>query len=725
MGRVYESESFIPHQTEEPFTISSVKWKGHLKQLTLQPGDQKLIVPLSACATIHEKIQITNGDAWVLCKNGKVQILRPYAEKETLRLGGLRLGILVKEVTEQEEHQACGALAKFHYRGRLIHGRTARLIARTSHPTYPKVIGYVELATPFYMNKPRARILDAPFRMNGISWESWNMPTLRRYIHLVVRVARCVVYPEFRGLGLGQILLKHAAQFARRRWQVSRLAPYFLEISADMLKYVPFAEKAGMVFIGETEGNLARVHKDMEYLIRNVHRVNGGEIVSEDSCGIVDQQVTRMRKAIRLMEKEKLTIEELIKRLRSLSRDAVLRDFTLFHGIVSLPKPTYLKGLYPHSSRFIRKRAAEIVPSNGRAGLAILTQPLGRPIRFRDITATFISRVRRTRSTHTVQQAFDISPDDIRSTVINGLSLEINPGEVMLVVGPSGSGKTTLLRFFEPKSRDKSDMEINGDIEIPENYLVGSFQAIRSRRPLIELFDKKDVSSTLQVLGLAGLSEPALYLKRFDELSKGQQYRAMLAKMIVSQTNVWIADEFCVNLDSATANAVAHNVQKTARQFGITVIVAAPHSENFLFALKPDKVLALTSAWEYRLLDGKEYEKSVNRARNWDGSFPHLRLLPKFFESIRSGQKRSTIRLGQKWFQPGLLLLECDAESLPVNVVQVEHRKFSGLTEEDAREDGFERLNSLKEALRSIYPNIRESSFLTIIHFSPLGTIQR
>jgi len=54
-------------------------------------------------------------------------------------------------------------------------------------------------------------------------------------------------------------LVKHAAEFARQRWQVAGFLPYFLEISADMLKYVPFAEKAGMLFIGETEGNLRRV----------------------------------------------------------------------------------------------------------------------------------------------------------------------------------------------------------------------------------------------------------------------------------------------------------------------------------------------------------------------------------------------------------------------------------------------------------------------------------
>ncbi|MBI3951773.1 MAG: hypothetical protein HY314_15095 [Acidobacteria bacterium] len=60
----------------------------------------------------------------------------------------------------------------------------------------------------FYMNKPRAIVLNAPFNLNGIAWDAWDMPTMRQYIHLIVRIARCVVYPEFRGLGLGQILIR-------------------------------------------------------------------------------------------------------------------------------------------------------------------------------------------------------------------------------------------------------------------------------------------------------------------------------------------------------------------------------------------------------------------------------------------------------------------------------------------------------------------------------------
>jgi uncharacterized protein YqfB (UPF0267 family) len=271
-----------------------------------------------------------------------------------------------------------------------------------------------------------------------------------------------------------------------------------------------------------------------------------------------------------------------------------------------------------------------------------------------------------------------------------------------------------------PNEKKRISPQIEGKIQLPDNYLVGTFQEIWSKSPLIEVLGKEDVQSALYLLGLAGLSEPSLYLKRFDELSKGQQYRAMLAKLVTTQTNVWLADEFCAYLDPVTANVVAHNVQRTARKLGVTVIAAAPHCENFLFSLRPDKVLVLTSAWEHRLLSGKEYMKAVGQAQNWGGSVPRLRLLPEFFEAVRSGRKHTTMRLGRKWFQPGLLLFECDSDSLAVNVTEVLHKQFADLTENDARDDGIEHLNTLKKTLRSIYPSISNESYLTIIRFGSL-----
>src|SRR6185369_4088878 len=80
------------------------------------------------------------------------------------------------------------------------------------------------------------------------------------------RVSRVVVHPELRGQGIGRVLLEQALRYSRSHFQAGGLRPVFLEMTADMAKFVPFADAAGLHFIGNTEGNLHRVAKDMRYL---------------------------------------------------------------------------------------------------------------------------------------------------------------------------------------------------------------------------------------------------------------------------------------------------------------------------------------------------------------------------------------------------------------------------------------------------------------------------
>jgi ABC-type lipoprotein export system ATPase subunit/GNAT superfamily N-acetyltransferase len=701
--------------------VASVVWKGHFKKLRIEPSGRWLTVPLSACVSEGDDILLRQNEAWVLCKNGQSKFLEPYFEWETLELGSHKLPVAIKEVTEEEEYTAYNSLAEFHYRGQAIHGRTARLIIRTFDASCPKVIGYIELATPFYMNKARARVLDAPFALGGVKWQRWDMATLRRYIHVIVRIARTVVYPEFRGLGVGQTLVTHAARFANSRWQVSGYLPLFLEISADMLKYVPFAEHAGMLFVGETEGNLHRVAKDMDYLIRRFGSHRTGQTAFEDSCGICDQQVARKDRVLRLMESQGLTREEIVHRLAALSKEAVLKDFAFFHEIVTLPKPHYMLGLRPGTRDFLRKRVEEVAPKNGRTPPSVSVPKLDEAISLQDVSISFTSRVRRTQTTNAVQQAFGISPDDLRSEVIRRLSFSIEPGKITLIVGPSGSGKTSLLRAVASGATPPNSMDIQGGIKLPKNASFGEFTPTRSRKPLIEILGAKDIRYSLYLLGLAGLSEPFLYLKRFDELSAGQKYRAMLAFLLAAENNVWLADEFCTNLDPVTANVVAHSVQSIARKTGATVLAAAPHYTNFVFSLRPDIVVRLSSAWEHTVMSGKDFGLTMSKGSAWNGNPPSLRLLPELISEVRKGKKRASVRAGRKWFEAGLLILQSDRESLPVRVTETLHKRFSDLTCEDAMLEGLNDVESLQHTLRCIYPKLGPRSIITVVRFEPLS----
>ena len=598
--------------------------------------------------------------------------------------------------------------------------RTARLIVRSFSPGYPSVLGYVELATPFFVNKPRSVVLDAPFQCGPVSWKNWKKNTLRKHIHSVVRIARTVVAPEFRGAGIGQMLVKHAAKFATHRWQVSGYLPCFLEISADMLKFVPFAERAGMRYVGETEGNLERVAKDMRYLIKRFGNNSAGRIKFEETAGILDQQISRMDRSIALMKKEGIDVDSFVAKIQSLSQSKVLRNFALFRGIVSLPKPHYMKGLCPESDQFLEQRLVKLHLKNGHTPPDLAVTQLAGHIALEGFTIGYSSRVRRTYRTHAVQQAFDISPEDVVTTVVRSLDAQFNPGEITLVLGPSGSGKSSLLQALEDAGKGHTSKRINGQLHLPDNYQPGSFVPIRSRKPLIEVIAARDVRSALYLLGLAGLSEPVLYLKRFEELSRGQQYRAMLAGLIASRSNVWIADEFCANLDAATAGLVADNVQRIARRIGATVIAAAPHCENFVRSLKPDKVILLSSSWEHFILSGEQHLAAMDNSYLQKGVPPRLRIFPDLLRAVKLRTQRVIVRKGRLGIKPGLLILFNNQDNVAVRVTASAVKRFSQLTGGDALAAGLNTPDALKASVRNAYPDLRERSLVTVIIFDLL-----
>jgi ABC-type ATPase with predicted acetyltransferase domain len=642
--------------------------------------------------------------AWVRCNHGDVQILPSYFVPEMLEFDGLAVELVVKEITEDDEYESYRHLANLHYRGHEIHGRTSKLILRSFHPAFPKVIGYIELATPFLMNKPRANVLNAPFQNGSVSWSKWDKAALRRYINLIVRIGRIVVSPEFRGLGIAQTLMRHAFQFAEHRWQVAGFKPYFIEISADMLRYIPFVEQAGMMFVGETEGNLHRVEKDMRYLIRRFGKGRVDKTASqafEASCGICDEQLARMSHSLKVMKEEGISEKDFLTRLGSLSRDAVLKDFALFREIVVLPKPHFMRGLTPEADDFLHQRLQALGNLPRDKTPCISLEPLAESIVFDQLSVTYTSQVRRTKITHAIHQAFGISPDSLSCPVIKDLSISIAPGEIIVITGPSGSGKTSLLRALQHASNRMLPPEFAGHVRVPKNYHHGTFREVHSQKALIELAScSGGINFGLHALSLAGMAEAFVYLKRFDELSAGQKYRALLALLLASSANVWLADEFCGNLDAVTASVVSHNLQKIARQTKATLIVAAPDCTNFVGSLIPDKVLLLRSSTEHVLMSGDEYLSLMTSRTRRTFSAPRVRVPAWTRQSIASSGTARVITRRTDIRQDAIVLLADGKAELPVKVVSAEPRDSTRIGQQDADAMGFVSASEVRRFLK-------------------------
>jgi ABC-type ATPase with predicted acetyltransferase domain len=563
-----------------------------LKEVRLAKSGAIIRVPRSACVTEGDQVEILpNRSVLVRCRNGEAKIYPSFSSRKKLPLGTQNIPVQIKEIATEEEFEAYSKLAALHYRNSSKHGRASVLIAKYGDPRAPTIVGYIELASSFYVGTPRAKFFSSPFSDGDVEWTKWDSQATKDFLGVFVRISRCVVAPEFRGLGLGTMLLRTATTFAKTRWHSSGYRPLFMEIAADMLRFVPFAQKAGFSYMGDTEGNLNRVAKDMEYLTRNAKRVRSKEIVREESCGIVDQQVSRMNSALRLMRSHRLSRGELIARLGRLSTKSVLRDFALFSDIVSLPKPTFVIGLSPSAKRYIGKQAKN-------ASSVVRREP--RPVpqmtgtfSLQGVKASFRNAIRRNARTHAVQQAFGISPANLTTEVLRGVTLSIEPGEIVVVTGPSGVGKTVLLRLIAGLNR--GNLRVAGKVRRPRNLRASSIRPVSSNKSLIEIFGDPDAEAGIRALSQVGLSDAFLYLRRFSELSAGQQYRAMLADLVRRKCNLAIIDEFCTSLDPITAHTVAASLSKLARRSGLTVVVAAPYATLFLDALQPDKVVTLSS----------------------------------------------------------------------------------------------------------------------------------
>lgn len=189
----------------------------------------------------------------------------------------------------------------------------------------------------------------------------------------------------------------------------------------------------------------------------------------------------------------------------------------------------------------------------------------------------FDTNVKRTSRVVDVAEMFGLGLDDKTFTVLSNLELEIKQGDIVYITGQSGSGKSTILHELK-NEMTKAGLKVAdfGDLKVTDEPIVDQVYP-----------GEKSLSKPLELFALVGLSDANLFLRSPKELSDGQRYRFMLAKLIETGAQVWMADEFLALLDRITAKVIAFNIQKIARKVGATLVVATTH-RDMISDLHPD-----------------------------------------------------------------------------------------------------------------------------------------
>jgi len=181
----------------------------------------------------------------------------------------------------------------------------------------------------------------------------------------------------------------------------------------------------------------------------------------------------------------------------------------------------------------------------------------------------------------------------IEVPALRGVSLRIVPGEFVATAGPSGSGKTTLLNIIGGLDRaDAGEVWVagqnlqllsSGELAHVRLQRIGFVFQTYNLLPILTALENTEFTLLLQgvprqvrkdrveklfaEIGLEGLEN-----RRPAELSGGQQQRVAVARAIVTEPALILADEPTANLDSATAISLLDVMERLNRTTGTTFI---------------------------------------------------------------------------------------------------------------------------------------------------------
>jgi putative ABC transport system ATP-binding protein len=190
----------------------------------------------------------------------------------------------------------------------------------------------------------------------------------------------------------------------------------------------------------------------------------------------------------------------------------------------------------------------------------------------------------------------------LRKQILNEVSTDIHPGEIVIMTGPSGSGKTTLLTLIGGlRSAQEGSLKILGE----ELRGADSERMVRIRRNIGYIFQahnlldsitaRQNVEMALELhpeLSRAERQERAIVTLKAvglgqriehypDQLSGGQKQRVAIARALVGNPRIVLADEPTASLDKESGRDVVDMMRKLAKERGCAVLLVT-HDNRIL-----------------------------------------------------------------------------------------------------------------------------------------------